>query len=386
MVNITTEAWVLHVRKDPKEPQATQLKLETFEFPDITEEECLVEPIFGCWEGNMSHALQRRPMDICLQRKEDKVVLGNSGVVRILRCGNKVANLHEGDLCVVFGGQYDEYGFVEKVLAYDAPGTMGLLAKQAKMHYKNLVLIPKDSKHSAEQWAGFSLRYFTAWSNWNLAFKCYRLQITEEMNPHPIVWGWGGGATLAQLLLAKMQGCEPTMITSTDKRLEFLDHLGIKTLDRRLFPNLEYDEEEFMADVDFRKAYLQSEELFLQLVKEKTAGKKVAIFIDYIGTPVTRATLLALSRQGVITTAGWKMGTKMLSNRAVECIDRHIHVNTHFAQLSEVNAAVAFAEANNWLPSINDVPTKWEEIPTLAKEYEEGKVESYYPLFQINKL
>lgn len=54
---------------------------EMFEFADIAENEVLVETICGCWEANMTHALQRKPVDICRQRHEARVVLGNAGVV-----------------------------------------------------------------------------------------------------------------------------------------------------------------------------------------------------------------------------------------------------------------------------------------------------------------
>ena len=79
----------------------------------------------------MSHALERRPIDICRQRGEDKVILGNAGVVRALKVHSSVATVKEGDLCLVFcNGVADRFGFPEQILAYDAPGSMGVLAKR----------------------------------------------------------------------------------------------------------------------------------------------------------------------------------------------------------------------------------------------------------------
>jgi hypothetical protein len=83
---ITTEAWVLH-RGPSGEPGPAELKKERFTFPDIMEYEVLAEPIYGSWEGNMTHALARDPVDVCRQRCEEKVVLGNAGVVRALKTG-----------------------------------------------------------------------------------------------------------------------------------------------------------------------------------------------------------------------------------------------------------------------------------------------------------
>jgi hypothetical protein len=59
---------------------------------------------------------------------------------------------------------------------------------------------------------------------------------------------------------------------------------------------LNFDETRYDADPDFRNAYLQAEEAFLSIVRERTQEMGVSIFIDYIGAPVFRATLKALSR------------------------------------------------------------------------------------------
>ena len=66
----------------------------------------------------MSHALSRSPVDICRQRREEKVVIGNAGVVRVLKAGDGVKSVREGDLCLVFcNGVWDEAGYPEKIYA-----------------------------------------------------------------------------------------------------------------------------------------------------------------------------------------------------------------------------------------------------------------------------
>lgn len=385
MGKITTEAWVLHAGEDPKKPSPGFLKKEAFSFPDITDFEVLAEPIYGCWEGNMTHALERRPVDICRQRGEDKVVIGNAGVVRILKVGSAVTSVQPGDRCLVFcNGVWDKFGYPEKILAYDAPNTMGVLAKQMKLHEKQVILIPDNSAYSLSQWAGFSLRYITAWANWKLAFGCWRLQMTEEDCPAPFVWGWGGGVSIAELSLAQFHGCRVAMISSDDKRLKLMADMKIRPIDRRQFQDLDYDEQKYQADPVYRKAYLESEEIFLDVVKKHTLGLGVSIFIDYVGSPVLRATIKALARQGVITTAGWKEGMKTTTVRALECINRHIHVNTHYARYPQGRAAVRFAEDTGWLPKIDSEIYSWENIPQLAHDYSEGKISAYYPIFSVN--
>ena len=93
MGNVTTEAWVIYAAPDGStSPQPAELKKEEFSFSDINDHEVLAEPIYGCWEANMTHALERRPIDICRYRGEEKVVIGNAGVVRVLKAGSNVSN------------------------------------------------------------------------------------------------------------------------------------------------------------------------------------------------------------------------------------------------------------------------------------------------------
>ena len=388
MNTVVTDAWVIYrgpTKANSGKPVPAELVKEDFSFPDIGEHEVLAETIYGSWEANMTHAVQRQPVDICRQRGEEKVVIGNAGVVRILRAGNGVNSVTEGDLCMVFcNGVWDRFGYPEKIFAYDAPNTVGLLARRTKLHEKQIIPIPKNSRHSLEQWAAFSLRYVTAWANWKKAYGCWRSQFEEVEAPPLFVWGWGGGVSLAELALAKHFGAQVAMTSSDDRRLETIRRMGIEPVDRRLFIDLDMDEARYDADADFRKAYQKSEEVFLSIVKEQTQGMGASIFIDYIGAPVFRATLKALSRQGIITTAGWKKGMKTSTIRAVECMKWHTHVHTHYAPYWQGLESVSFAEASGWLPAIDSKIYGFDEIPQLAQDYAAGKTATYFPIFQVN--
>ncbi|MEK9137876.1 MAG: zinc-binding alcohol dehydrogenase family protein, partial [Bacteroidota bacterium] len=156
---IQTEAWVLHKGKDVKSHEPATLVREQFTLDDIGEEEVLVEPLFGCWEGNMSHALDRKPVDICWQRNEHKVVIGNAGVVRILKCGRTVTTVKEGDIALLFcNGKWDKFGYPEKIFGYDAENSIGLLARQTKLHQLQVIPLPENTQFTPQQWAAFSLR------------------------------------------------------------------------------------------------------------------------------------------------------------------------------------------------------------------------------------
>ena len=367
MKTITTEAWVLHSGQGRTEP--TQLVLEEFTFPEISAEEVLAEPLYGCWEGNMTHSLNRNPIDICMARNEEKVVIGNAGVVRITQCGKAVTNVKEGDHCLVFcNGIWDEHGYPIKILGYDAPQTMGVLAKTMKLHERQVIRLPDHSPFSLPQWAAFSLRYITGYANWEVAYNCWRAQMKNVEPEATFVCAWGGGVSLAQVTLAQRLGCPAGMVASTPERLALLASLGIEPIDRRPTEGATF------------------EERFLALIREKTNGRGVAIFIDNIGAPVYKLTLKALARQGVITTSGWKHGATIPISRAMECINRHLYVHTHYAAYEEGLAAMAFAESQQWMAPI--LPTDhiytWAEVPQLVEDYGAGRIASYFPVFSIH--
>jgi NADPH:quinone reductase-like Zn-dependent oxidoreductase len=384
----TTEAWVLHRGSHGvADGEPGELRLETYTFPEITAHEVLAAPLYGCWEGNMTHAVRRRPVDVCRQRREDRVVLGNAGVVRILQIGDAVNSVRPGDVCMVYGaGETDAFGYMTKALAYDAPNTVGVLAKRCKLPESCVLPLPLRTRYSLRQWAAFAVRYVTAWANWRVAYGCWNVQMSDEAMPGPFVWAWGGGTAFAEADLARLHGCRAAMISSNPERLAMIARAGIEPIDRREFAGLAFDEQKYADDPKFRKAYQAAETAFLAKVKEVTGGHGVSIFVDHIGTPVTRATLKALARQGVITTSGWKHGMVTTFMRAVECIERHVHVHTHYARRSEARAAMLAAESTGWMPPVSatEAVVEWNDIPKLAEAHAAERVESYFPVFQVN--
>ena len=121
----------------------------------------------------------------------------------------------------------------------------------------------------------------------------------------------------------------------------------------------------------------------MAIVDDLTNGRGVNIFLDYVGSPVIRATLRAMARQGVLATAGWKEGMHLWFLRAVECIDRHQHGHTHYARYAGGVQAVRFTVANEWLPTVDPRVYTFDEIPELAEAYDRGDF-TYFPCFSVN--
>ncbi len=384
MARETTEAWVLH-KQALHDNRPGELRRAEIRLPEIGDHDVLAEPIYGCWEANMTHALERRPVDLCYLRAEEFVVLGNAGVVRVLKKGPAVTNCNVGDVCV-FGpiGTHDEYGHTIRVHGYDESGSIGMLAKRVVWHERMLSPVPKNSRYPLERWAGWSVRYGTAWDNWSLTHAVWKL--LQGPGAETYVWGWGGGVALATLQLARYFGCHTAMIASWDERLALLRHENIKPVDRRQFLDLDFNEERFKTDRAYVRRYLAAERTFLKIVEELTDGKGVSIFMDNIGTPVVRATTRALGRTGVITTTGWKCGKTISYDRARECIARHIFVHSHGCSREAGLRGIAFSEEHGWLPPENPTVYAWDDIPQLAADYASSRLADYAPLYCVNPL
>ncbi|HEY0216960.1 MAG TPA: zinc-binding dehydrogenase [Cellulomonas sp.] len=380
-----TDAWVLHAGPDAATgaaPQRGLLEREQWALAATADHEALVEPIFGSWEANLDHALSRSPIDICRARGEESVILGNLGVVRVLRTGRDVAGLREGDLCLVMPfGVCDRYGYAELVYAYDCPGTTGILARRTNIAADLLLPVPVGSGYDLTQWAAYG-RYFTAWDNWRTAVRAWRIQLPDADPADSLVFGWGGGVVLAELLLARADGFRVAMTASSDERIRLLESLGITAVDRRELADLGA-----RRDADGRPLpahrYRESERRFLDLIAGLSDGAGVSIFIDNIGAPLYKPTVKSLAREGVLSTVGWKQGMKISQLRAADCIKRQLHVNTHVWRKSDSAGIRDFQEAAGWIAA-PEKPYAFEDVPALAADYLAGRVGTYFPIFAVN--
>lgn len=365
------------------------LQRDLFTFGPLEEGEALVEPILGSWEANIDHALARSPIDVCSSRGEDAVVLGNLGVVRVLKVNadDRDVQVREGDLCLLLPfGKCDRYGYAELAYAYDAPNTIGLLTKRSKMDTRVLLPIPADTAYSLSQWATYG-RYFTAWDNWQKAYGCWRTQIADDDPSSHLVFGWGGGVAFAELMLAKRAGFRVAMTAGSDERIALLREHGIVPVDRRLYPDLSLPPRQARADRERQARRRQSVADFLRVVEELSDGQGVAIFVDNIGEPLYDVTVKALAREGVVTTCGWKAGMRLSHLRGAECISRHIHVNTHVWRLPDSPGIRDFQESSGWMaPEGSTAVYDFDEVPKLADDYAEGRIGSYFPLYNVNPL
>lgn len=377
---IDTEAWVLPAAELGSHDRTGTLHRTTIRIPEPAGDEAVVEPLVGSWEGNMSHAVARTPVDICRQRGEPYVVLGNSGVVRVHRPAAEVPGPSRGELCLCLSlgarasDHRDRFGYSRRIFGYDAPGTYGLLAKLTKIPADLLLPLPAGTAFPIERWAP-CLRYFTAWDNWKVALDCWRTQMGAADPAEHLVFGWGGGVTLAQLILARRAGFRTAMMAGSTDRLDTIARHGITPLDRRDYPGLGHSD----ASAATRWA---CERRFLRCINELSDGLGVAVFLDHIGGALYPTTLRALARQAVIASCGWKAGTELSHIRPTECIRRHIHLHTHGWRHDDSATIRDFQEATGWLADTGTAYA-YRDIPELVEGYHAGRLATYYPLYRI---
>ncbi len=270
--------------KIPRKPGI--LELADIELARSSDEQILVETIYGSWEGNMSHAILRDPIDVCRRLGQEWIVLGNSGVVRVLSSRTEPGYPPEGTICAFAPiGKQDPYGYVRTVCAYDEPGTMGTLAERFYVNASQLVPLPDEKVVPLVRWASFPVRYTSAWSNWRVALGAWRLQMPSVPTEQTHVWAWGGGVAFAELELARSIGCKTVMFHSGKERGTIIRAAGITPVDREQFAALTTA---IPANRKGLADYFKSERTFLNLVDELTNGRRVSIFIDNIGGPVVR--------------------------------------------------------------------------------------------------
>jgi NADPH:quinone reductase-like Zn-dependent oxidoreductase len=387
---ITTDAWVLHAgapAAGTDHPVRAELSREEFSFPEPDADEVLVEPLYGSWEGNVDHALARQPIDVCQARREDPIILGNGAVVRVLRPGADVTSCKEGNVCIVMPfGKRDRLGYAELVYGYDAPGTIGIMAKRTKLAGHMLLPLAENTAHSFAEWASYG-RHFTAWDNWRAAYRCWMIQNEGSDPGNELVFAWGGGVAMAELLLAQRAGFRTAMTVSTDWRMANAASHGIIPVDRRRFPDLYFSERDAHQDAGYRSRYRAAEQQFTDVISELTGGDGAAIIIDNIGAPLYRAAMKVLSRRGVLATVGWKHGMRITNVRANACIQRHMYVNTHVWRYDD---SPVIRDLHETTSLMSGVDPEWlygfDAIPRLADDYAAARIRSYFPVFQVNRV
>lgn len=368
-----TVAWIL--RPEGYEPAFLQ---QDVVLPDLHKGQSRVRPLAVGWEGNNSHAIERKPLDVSKSRAEDRIVLGNNGVVELLETASEDLKRQAEGCDGVFlvqpifhPGAVSDNGSLISVFGYDMRGSGGLLSRETIV--PDSILLPLPVGHeNVKYWASFTIRYMTAWS---LFFRASRVFSVLHNGQSPQVFaGWGGGTTLALLQLAKLQGHDAVMFCSTAEKCAEAALHGIAAVNTT---DLMVALGDGASEGDIVKAF--------RVAVSEALGRRaeIDVMVDFVGTPTADLTLALLRRGGVMATAGWKTGPMTRVNRALSAIKHHTHVYAHHANISEIADCLAFAIENDWC-SKRVRSYDFDQVDALHSDYIAGRIDSYFPVVSFD--
>src|SRR5437773_1157434 len=213
-------------------------------------------------------------------------ILGSDGAGIVDTVGAEVTTVKPGDAVMVNPGIWDgtcefcragEHSLCVnyQVLGEHVPGT---LAEFVMVPEANLARVPAlDPPLTWAEAAAFSLVTLTAW---RMVVTRARVQPGETV----LVWGIGGGVSLAAMRIAKLLGAKTIVTSSSDAKLQEARRLG--------------------ADVTFN----HRTQNVAQEVRALTNKRGVDVVVKNVGAATWDASLRALGRNGRLVTCGATSG------------------------------------------------------------------------------
>jgi NADPH:quinone reductase-like Zn-dependent oxidoreductase len=219
-------------------------------------------------------------------------ILGADGAGVVDAVGSGVTAVKPGDRVMINPGVWDgtcaycrdgEHSLCLKyqLLGEHLPGTF---AQQVVVPERNLALIPAiDPPLTWAEAAAFSLVTLTAW---RMLVTRAALQPGETI----LIWGIGGGVSLAALAIAKLRGARTIVTSSSDAKLAAALRYG--------------------ADVTLNHRTQQ----IVQEVRGATSKRGADVVVDTIGAATWEQSLRALSRKGRLVTCGATSGPQVVTD------------------------------------------------------------------------
>ena len=219
-------------------------------------------------------------------------ILGSDGAGVVETAGTDVTTVKPGDAVMINPGIWDgtcdycragEHSLCVnyQVLGEHLPGT---LAESVLVPEDNLARVPAlDPPLSWAEAAAFSLVSLTAW----------RMIVTRarvESGETVLVWGIGGGVSLAAMRIAKLRGARVIVTSSSDAKLAHARHLG--------------------ADVTLN----HRTQSVAQEVRALTARRGVDVVVDHVGEATWEDSLRCLAKGGRLVTCGATSGPLVLTD------------------------------------------------------------------------
>ncbi|MGH7539202.1 MAG: zinc-binding dehydrogenase [Gemmatimonadales bacterium] len=219
-------------------------------------------------------------------------ILGADGAGVVDAIGDGVRDVRAGDAVIINPGVSDyscefcragEHSLCVRyrILGEHLPGT---LAEYVTVPAHNIAGIPQlDPPISWPEAAAFSLVTLTAW---RMVVTRARVRAGEWV----LVWGIGGGVSLAALRVAKLLGARVIATSSVDAKLERARALG--------------------ADVTLN----HQRQKIAQEVRALTGKRGVDVVVENVGEATWEESLRCLAKGGRIVTCGGTSGPKLVTD------------------------------------------------------------------------
>jgi NADPH:quinone reductase-like Zn-dependent oxidoreductase len=331
---------------------ANVLKLDQLELRKMGARDVHLRILAVSGEHNVDHAILA-DTDGIAARRGGKIYPGNSAVGEVLAVGAEVKGWAPGDIALTHcNGDPDQFGFPQRIWAYDQPDSIGWYGEEAVVGDWQLVKAPLDCGLSLFEMAALPLRAPTAYHLWRRAMGIYRVKVTEERQRRLNVMSFGGGVGELFLMLAKAEGHHAYFCSGSPERRAALEKQGIVGIDQKAFNR-------FATRDDVRA--------FSAECRKLTGGVNMHLVCDMLRGPCFEAGLTVSARCGVNVSAGWQLSQVVTYNSPLMSVKQVTIDHTHYETVAGCAAATELYGVV-FKPTLHKEVYAFEDMPRAMHE------------------
>ncbi len=344
------------------------IQLDQLDLPAVGPRDVRIRILAVSAEHNVDHAALADTVNIT-ESRGGKIYPGNSAVGEVIEVGTDVTRFGLAELVLTHcNGAPDEYGYPQRIWAYDQPDSIGWYAEEAVVGEWQLVKAPVDCGLNLWEIAALPLRAPTAYHLWRRGEGIYRLKVGRERRARLNVLGFGGGVSELFLMLARHEGHRAFFCSGSPERRAHLEKLGIESIDQTEFHR-------FATRDDVRA--------FSKRVKEVTGGESMHLVCDMLRGRVFQAGLTALARQGVDLSAGWQLGQSVEYNSTLMSVKQVTLDHTHYETIEGCQAATELYGVV-FRPTVHHEIYAFEDLPRAMHEMHQN-AQTGIPIIRVSR-
>ena len=347
---------------------ANAIKLDQLELRPMGPRDVHLRILAVSGEHNVDHAVLADTDGIAAARG-GKIYPGNSAVGEVLAVGAEVKRFKPGDIALTHcNGDPDQFGFPQRIWAYDQPDSIGWYGEEAVVGDWQLVPAPLGCGLSLWEIAALPLRAPTAYHLWRRALGIFRLKVSDEKLRRLNVLSFGGGVGECFLMLAKSEGHHAYFCSGSPDRRAALERQGIHGIDQKAFNR-------FASRDDVRA--------FSGEVRKLTGGVNMHIVCDMLRGPVFAAGLAVSARCGVNVSAGWQLSRQVDYNSTLMSVKQVTIDHTHYETVEGCTAATELYGVV-FKPTVHKEVYAFEDLPRAMREMYDA-TQTGIPIIRVAK-